>query len=96
MQPNLIQLIASQIIGVTFNADSPLFVFLYLGPETIMPAASILAAVIGILLMVWRTLWSFIKRTSKKVYYKITRKPMEEEPVYSEKLEEPQDETANL
>jgi hypothetical protein len=48
----------------------PLFV-LYIGPETILPLTSALAAIIGILLMVWhrvlklvRTTWQFC---SKKV-----------------------------
>lgn len=35
---------------------------LYLGPETIMPIASIFAAILGILLMFWRLLVRAIKQ----------------------------------
>jgi hypothetical protein len=31
-----------------------LLVFLYLGPETVLPVASVLAAVLGVLLIFWR------------------------------------------
>jgi hypothetical protein len=34
----------------------------YLGPETIMPLASILATVLGFLLIFWRAIIRFIKR----------------------------------
>jgi len=55
---------------------------LYLGPDTIMPLASILAAGLGLLLIVWRHVWRFVKRIYKFAYHKITRKPIEEpEPV---------------
>jgi hypothetical protein len=50
----------------------------YLGPESIMPIASIIAAVIGIILILWRYILSFLKRTYKYLYHKITRKPIPE------------------
>ena len=57
-----------------------LFVFLYLGPETIMPLASILATIVGGILVFWR----FIVGGIKKIYRKIRRIP-----------EEPSDEEMN-
>ena len=37
-------------------------VFLYLGPETILPLASIIAAVIGVLLIVWHRALGLVRR----------------------------------
>ena len=45
----------------------PLGVQLYLGPETLMPLASILAAIAGFFLMFWRTIFKFIKKTVRKM-----------------------------
>ena len=39
--------------------------FMYLGPETIMPLASVLAAVIGVLLIAWRYVLAFFKKVFK-------------------------------
>ena len=41
-------------------------VLLYLGPETIMPLASILAAVLGFILIFWRWIVSSIKKIFKR------------------------------
>jgi len=38
---------------------------LYLGPETIMPLASILAALLGVILIFWRFIKKFILRLFK-------------------------------
>jgi hypothetical protein len=38
---------------------------LYLGPETMMPLVSLLAALIGIILIFWRYIFSFIKKIFK-------------------------------
>jgi site-specific recombinase len=38
---------------------------LYLGPETVMPLASILAAIVGVLLLFWRLIFGFFKRIFK-------------------------------
>jgi hypothetical protein len=35
---------------------------LYLGPETMMPLVSLLAALLGIILIFWRYIFSFIKK----------------------------------
>lgn len=45
----------------------PLGVRPYLGPETLMPLASILAAIAGFFLMFWRTILKFIKKTVRKM-----------------------------
>jgi len=37
-------------------------IFLYLGPETIMPLASILAAVVGVLLVAWRQVLGLFRK----------------------------------
>lgn len=39
----------------------------YLGPETLMPLASILAAIAGFFLMFWRLIVKFIKKTYRKI-----------------------------
>lgn len=39
----------------------------YLGPETLMPIASALAAVAGFFLMFWRVIVKFIKKTVRKM-----------------------------
>jgi hypothetical protein len=51
--------------GVTLI--DPLGVRPYLGPETLMPLASILAAIAGFFLMFWRTILKFIKKTVRKM-----------------------------
>jgi hypothetical protein len=48
------------------GADLPI-VLLYLGPETIMPVASAVAAVIGFLLIFWRMIVNGVKRTFRAV-----------------------------
>ena len=45
----------------------PLGVQPYLGPETLMPLASILAAIVGFFLMFWRTILKFVKKTVRKM-----------------------------
>jgi hypothetical protein len=39
----------------------------YLGPETLMPLASILAAIAGFFLMFWRVIVKFVKTTYRKI-----------------------------
>jgi hypothetical protein len=39
----------------------------YLGPETLMPLASILAAIVGFFLMFWRVIAKFVKKTYRKL-----------------------------
>jgi hypothetical protein len=45
-------------------------IFLYLGPETILPLGSIVAALIGVVLIGWRWIIAFFR----KAYYKVTGK----------------------
>ena len=51
----------SQLMGL----DSTLmgFMVLYLGPETILPLTSFLAAVVGVLLIFWRYVVGVVKRS---------------------------------
>ena len=39
---------------------------LYLGPETIMPLASVLAAILGFILLFWRSIAGFFKKIFRK------------------------------
>jgi hypothetical protein len=39
----------------------------YLGPDTLMPLASVLAAIAGFFLMFWRVIAKFIKKTYRKM-----------------------------
>jgi hypothetical protein len=39
----------------------------YLGPETLMPLASVLAAIAGFFLMFWRLIAKFVKKTVRKI-----------------------------
>ncbi len=36
---------------------------MYIGPETLMPLASVLAAITGIVLMFWRKVAGFVRNT---------------------------------
>ena len=40
---------------------------MYLGPEVMMPVASVIAAIVGYLLMFWRSTVAFMKRTGAAV-----------------------------
>lgn len=40
---------------------------LYLGPETIMPLASILAAIVGVILIFWRYITGFLRRIFRRI-----------------------------
>ena len=52
-------------------------VLLYLGPDSMLPLASLLAAVAGFFLIFWR----YILKTVKKFFRWILRKPAETSPV---------------
>jgi len=39
--------------------DHPV-IFAYIGPETMLPLASILGAIVGVLLMIWQRVVSFV------------------------------------
>ena len=42
-------------------------VLLYVSPESILPIASVIAAVIGFFLLTWRWSWALIKRLYRRV-----------------------------
>jgi hypothetical protein len=35
-------------------------IFAYIGPETVLPLASILGAIVGVVLMIWQRIVSFV------------------------------------
>jgi hypothetical protein len=53
-------------------------VLLYLGPETVMPLASILAAILGILLIFWRFILKGIKKLFRSIFHKPSSEPAED------------------
>lgn len=57
----------------------------YLGPETIMPLASILATILGFLLIFWRAIVRFIKRRILHIA------PEESEEAIAQSVEDEQD-----
>ncbi|RPJ87510.1 MAG: hypothetical protein EHM18_00780 [Acidobacteria bacterium] len=52
-------------------ALSSWLVFLYMGPETMMPLASALAAIIGTLLIFWHRFVGFVRRAYRGLSLKI-------------------------
>lgn len=50
-----------------FSLMGPLRPPEYLGPETLMPLASILAAIVGFFLLFWRLIVKFFKTLYRKV-----------------------------
>ena len=48
---------------------------MYIGPETIMPVASALAAITGVMLMFWRRTVAFFKAIVRFVRDKTIRSP---------------------
>lgn len=67
----------------------------YLGPETIMPLASILAAALGFLLLAWRYIITFIKKVFRKITGKESADPTPEG-AYVDAVEEAQEEIGRL
>jgi len=66
-------LLLARIVGVNHLLKPPLaldgFLILYMGPETLLPLASALAAVVGFLLIIWhraaalvRQVWQFFAK----------------------------------
>ncbi len=55
------------MLFVLFNLVGPLRPPEYLGPETLMPLASILAAIAGFFLLFWRLIVKFFKTLYRKV-----------------------------
>jgi hypothetical protein len=49
------------------TAGNPI-VFLYFGPETVLPLASFLAGAIGVILMFWRYILGFIRRSFRTLF----------------------------
>lgn len=73
--------------AVTGATGAKTVVLLYLGPETVMPLASILAALVGILLIGWRYIVNFLKQAFKFIRAKIRHEPVEQAVVVEQAFE---------
>jgi hypothetical protein len=67
MRIHIVLLASSVKILPPWGLDFPLVPFLYIGPETIMPLASILAAIVGVLLIVWRYVVGFLRKVIRYI-----------------------------
>jgi hypothetical protein len=56
------------------------FALLYGGPDTFMPLASALAAVIGVLLMVWNRVFSILRRFVQSSSRRLLKLPAQPPP----------------
>ena len=54
-----------------WGINSGSITLLYLGPQTILPVASIIAAIVGFILIFWRLILRFFK----KIFNSVRRKP---------------------
>lgn len=66
-----------------------LVVFTYIGPETVLPLASILAAVLGFLLIFWRVIINFFKKVFKRT--KVDQVEADQSPERSDNYIDPLD-----
>jgi hypothetical protein len=71
---------------------SHLFMLLYLGPETVMPLASAIAAVLGFVLIFWR----FIMSSVKKMFRAVTGRPAAQSSEIQDTADETKDELPSL
>ena len=69
---------AARIVVNPFGNIDTLFTFLYLGPETIMPLASIIATILGAILIFWRFIFGSIKRFWRFIRHKGQESPIDE------------------
>ena len=73
------KLFSAIIPSIPSGGEKSAVVLLYLGPDSMLPLASILAAVAGFFLIFWR----YITRYVKKFFRWILRKPAEISPAES-------------
>jgi hypothetical protein len=78
MTPLLADLFALVPRVLPSGAASQLVVFLYLGPQTVLPLASFLAATLGILLLFGRQIVSLVRRGFRAVRRRIKVVPPDE------------------
>jgi len=62
MHTQLLIIVIPKLLG---NLSHQAILLLYLGPETIMPLASVLGAVVGFLLIFWRLLLKPLKKLTR-------------------------------
>lgn len=57
------------LMNLTILADAitPAFIFLYIGPEIILPVASAIASLVGLILMFWR----YVTKTVRKFFRRL-------------------------
>ncbi len=71
-------------LGINLRYET-LFVLFYLGPESIMPLASILAAILGFILIFWRFIFKWIKKVFSPIINRFRKSPsVEPEPELSQ------------
>jgi len=63
--------VSSLVPGEIANGAVQWLVFLYMGPETMMPLASALAAIVGALLMFWRRFVAIARRAYRELSLRI-------------------------
>jgi hypothetical protein len=67
------------LITISFlplNLSPPILAFFYAGPETVLPAVSWLAAIVGLLLLVWRRIVVALTRSSVRLRRLIEKRDM--------------------
>lgn len=67
------------IQGTSQIARTGVWRYYYLGPDVIMPLASILAAILGVILIFWRFLFNSAKRMYKALIRKFSKATPETE-----------------
>jgi len=60
-------LFVSTAAVVPLDALVTAFVFLYIGPELILPIASFIASIVGILLMFWRSIVRMVRTVFRRI-----------------------------
>jgi hypothetical protein len=44
----------------------------YIGPETILPVASVIGAIVGVMLMIWQRVVSFVSGAYTRLFGRVT------------------------
>jgi hypothetical protein len=68
MELTTLTLYMGQFASLLSNVTQESVVLLYLGPETIMPVGSFLAAALGILLIFWRQTVALARNSLRRVF----------------------------
>lgn len=68
MHIHLFDLTVLASVALPSSSNSAPMVFLYFGPEVVLPLASFLAAAAGVILMFWRQIISFIRKVFRFIF----------------------------